>query len=66
MDILQLFQLKQLIVDPTHIINDTETSLDIVATNRPKKVIGSGLIHLGISDQSLVYACLKFQLSSFC
>ena len=59
MDIFQLFQLKQLIVDPTRITNDTETLLDTIATNRPEKVKDSGVIHLGISDNSLVYLCLK-------
>ena len=59
MDIFQLFQLKQLIVEPTRITDDTETLLDIIATNRPDKVKDSGVIHLGISDHSLVYLCLK-------
>ena len=59
MDIFQLFQLKQLIVEPTRITDDTETLLDIIATNRPDKVKDSGVIHLGISDHSLVYLYLK-------
>ena len=58
MEIFQLFQLKQLIVEPTRITDDTEMLLDIV-TNRPDKVKDSGVIHLGISDHSLVYLCLK-------
>ena len=63
MDIFQLFQLKQLIVEPTRITDDTETLLDIIATNRPDKVKDSGVIHLGISDHSLVYLCLKVSVS---
>lgn len=59
MDIFRLLQLKQLIVDPTRITENTETLLDIIATNRPEKVKDSGVIHLGISDHSLVYSCLK-------
>ena len=51
--------MKQLIVEPTRITDDTETLLDIIATNRPDKVKDSGVIHLGISDHSLVYLCLK-------
>ena len=58
-DILELFQLKQLIVDPTRITSNTESLLDIMATNRPDKVQDSGVIQIGISDYSLVYLCLK-------
>ena len=63
MDIFQLFQLKHLIADPTRINDDTETLLDIIATNRPDKVNDSGVIHLGRSDHSLVYLCLKVSVS---
>ena len=45
MDIFHLFQLKQLIVEPSRITDDTETLLDIIATNRPDKVKDSGVIH---------------------
>ena len=60
LDILQLFQFKQLITSPTCIASSTEALLDIIATNRPEKVLGSGVIHLGINDYSLVYSCLTF------
>ena len=55
MDILELFQMKQVIADPTRITSNTASLLDIIATNRPDKVKESGVIHLGISDHSLVY-----------
>mgnify|MGYP002803522946 FL=1 len=58
-DILELFQMKQVIADPTRITSTTASLLDIVATNRPDKVKESGVIHLGISDHSLVYVSLK-------
>ena len=59
MGILELFQMKQMIADPTSITNNTASLLDIIATNRPEKVKESGAIHMGISDHSLVYTCLK-------
>ena len=59
MDILELFQMKQVIADPTRITNNTASLLDIIATNRPEKVKESGVIHMGISDHSLMYTCLK-------
>lgn len=62
MDILELFQLKQLIVDSTRIACNTESLLDIIATNRPDKVKDSGVIQIGISDHSLVYSCLKISV----
>ena len=36
-DILEFIQLKQLIVDPTRITSNTESLLDIMATNRSDK-----------------------------
>ena len=59
MDILELFQMEQVIADPTRITSNTASLLDIIATNRPDKVKESGVIHLGISDHSLVYVSLK-------
>ena len=59
MDILELFQMKQVIADPTRITSNTTSLLDIIATNRLDKVKESGVIHLGISDHSLVYVSLK-------
>ena len=38
MDIFQLFQLKQLIIDPTHITDDTETFQFLVINLRPLDV----------------------------
>ena len=62
LDILELFQMKQVIADGTRITSNTASLLDIIATNRPDKVKESGVVHLGISDHSLVYVCLKISL----
>ena len=61
-DILNLFQMKQIITEPTRITNNTSLLIDIIAKNRPDKIKESGVLHLGISDHSLVYACLKISL----
>jgi exonuclease III len=53
MDIIELFRMKQLIVDPTR--SNTESLIDIISTNRPVKVKESGVIEIGISDNSLVH-----------
>ncbi len=44
MDILELFQMKQLIVDPTCTTGNTESLIDIIATNHPDKVKASSMI----------------------
>jgi hypothetical protein len=62
MDILELFQMNQVITAATRITGNTDSLLDIIATNRPDKVKESGVFHLGISDHSLVYMCLKISL----
>ena len=53
LDILELFQMKQVVADATRITSDTSSLLDIIATNRPDKVKESGVFHLGISNHSL-------------
>ena len=54
--------MKQVVADATRITSDTSSLLDIIATNRPDKVKESGVFHLGISNHSLVYVCLKTSL----
>lgn len=61
-EILDLFQLKQYITEPTRITTDHESLLDIIASNRPDKVKNCGVIHVGLSDHSLVYVCLKISV----
>ena len=55
--------MKQVIADATCITSNTASLLDIIATNRPDKVKESGVLHLVISDHSLVYLCLKIPLA---
>ena len=53
---MELYQLTQIINDPTRI---TESLLDVCITSSPEKIISSGVIHLGISDHSLIYTVRK-------
>ena len=57
-----LYQLKQLINEPTRVTSTSATLIDLILTNTPEKILQSGVIHLGISDHSLVYALRKFSL----
>jgi hypothetical protein len=34
--------------------------IDLFFTNKPENILQSGMIHLGISDHSLIYAVRKF------
>ena len=56
---MQLYQLTQIIDDPTRVTKSTKSILDVCITSSPDKIIQSGVVHLGISDHSLIYATRK-------
>ena len=61
-DIINLFQLTQVIEEPTRITSDTQTLLDLFITNKPENIINSGVVQLGISDHNLIFGCRKLSL----
>ncbi len=58
-NITNLYNLHQLINEPTRITESSSTLLDVIFTNMPDKIVCSGVSHIGISDHSLVYAFRK-------
>ncbi len=58
-EIMELYQLTQIIDYPTRITESTKSLLDVCITSSTEKIISSGVIHLGISDHSLIYAIRK-------
>ena len=54
-----MYQLYQAIEEPTRITKTSNTLIDHHATNSTGKIARAGLIHIGISDQSLIYAIRK-------
>ena len=58
-NILDIFGLSQLITEPTRITDNSQSLIDMCITNCPQKVPTSGVLHLGISDHSLVYMIRK-------
>ena len=58
-DIMDIYQLEQIITEPTRITIDTASLIDIFITNSPLKVKSSGVIRLGISDHYMIYVCTK-------
>jgi hypothetical protein len=63
--IAQIFQFQQLVSDPTRITANSKTLIDLAFTNKPELINGSGVIHLGISDHSLIYRMSKKTLWKF-
>ena len=43
-----LYQLTQLIDEPTRITVISRTLIDLILTNRPENILLTGVIHLGI------------------
>ena len=58
-EIMELYQLTQIIDHPTRITESTKSLLDVCITSSTEKIISLGVIHLGISDHSLIYAIRK-------
>ena len=59
--IYELYQLSQLINEPTRVTLTTSSLIDHVVTNTPEKISHSGVVHTGISDHSLIYAIRKIR-----
>ena len=58
--ISSVYQLEQLIKEPTRGTKSSATTIDLIFTNMVDKIATTGVIHLGISDHSLIYAVRKF------
>jgi hypothetical protein len=61
-EIINTLQFEQLIKEPTRVTATTKTLIDLAFTNKPELINGSGVIHLGISDHSMIYIQRVFQL----
>ena len=63
LDLVDIYQLQQLIQSPTRITSTTTSLLDVILTFcGDDKILDTGVIHLGISDHSLVYMCRKLSI----
>ena len=61
--IANLFQLTQMIDHPTRITDSTSSLLDVALVTNPENISQSEVVHVGISDHSLIYACRKLSFS---
>ena len=53
--------MQNVIKEATRITPSTETLIDVIATNKPELVRTTGVLPLGITDHSLVYATLRLK-----
>ena len=58
-NLLDIYDLKNLIHEATRITRTSETLLDLFLTDNVKKIQSSGVVHVNISDHSLVFAILR-------
>ena len=59
--ITETYQYIQLIDQPTRITTTTRTLIDHIFTNKPDIITNHGVLHVGISDHSLIYAIREFK-----
>ena len=59
------YQLTQVINEHTRVTETTSSLIDVILTNTPENILTSVVLHIGISDHSLVYTVRKFKLSKF-
>ena len=63
--IANLYSMHQLISEPTRITETSSTTIDLIFTNDPDKIVCSGVSHIGISDHSLIYSFRKLSTGLF-
>ena len=57
-----LYQFDQLINEPTRVTGTSATGIDLIFTNRAENILNSGIVHVGISDHSLIFVLRKFRV----
>ena len=53
-DMINFFQLTQVIEEPSRVISDTQTLLDLLITIKPENIIKSGVVHIATIVSYLV------------
>ena len=61
-ELTKTLQFEQLIKEPTRVTESSKTQIDLAFTNKPEIVINSGVVHLGISDHSLIFIQRKISI----
>lgn len=50
-----VYQLEELILEPTRVTNKSSTLIDLAFTNDTNNIAKSGMIYNGMSDQNIIY-----------
>ena len=58
---LNNFDLRNVISNPTRVAANSEITIDLCVVSDVEKVAESGVLHLGVSDHSFIYACYKIK-----
>ena len=58
----RMYQLDQMIDEPTRVTERSRTQIDLIFSNRPEIIIKFGVHHIGISDHSLIYIHRKISI----
>ena len=61
-EISDIYGLQQVITAPTRITESSSSLIDVIFTNCINRVVCSGVLHVGISDPSLIYVYHKLSL----
>ena len=62
LSVLHSHSLQNVIKEQTRITENSQTLIDLCIVNEKQKVNKSGVLHLGISDHSLIYLCYKIKM----
>ena len=65
LNITDIYNLKQLITEPTRITPLSRALIDVIFTNLPDNFTCSGVSHIGISDHGLIYVDRKISSPPF-
>lgn len=62
LNVTDLYNLEQLINEPTRITPTSRKAIDLIFTSHPENVVCNGVSHLGLSDHSLIYVYRKIAI----
>lgn len=58
-ELSDIYGLQKLITEPTRITESSSSLIDVIFTNCINRIVCSGVLHVGISDHSLIYALYR-------
>ena len=65
-NICVLYQLSQIIDEPTRVTKSSATQIDLILANNPESISNHGVIEIGISDHSFDLCCHYKKYGTFC